>query len=292
MTNGSSRSELIEQVDARWAEFLRALDAVPPDTWDMPGVCGYWSVGELVAHITYCDAFVPEYVQRSRLGVPLPPGGTDEEIDAENQEAAAASRFVSNNQLLRTLHMTHDQTARSLRDLDETVPTELRARIVGETSNHYPGHITQLQAWSAALQSPGTSYAAIVAGTLAMAEALAPERRDQPGVVDDWSARDLLTHLAYWDGIRILRLDVQAGRRDKMPAFVGDLDAINQQAMINAAQQSWDEVVAGAHETAGKLSRLLETESEFAFSPQIAEHWLEHVNDLRSALYDGLAHDH
>ena len=63
------RDEILAKIDATWGEFLAALDAVPADARHIPGVCGYWAVPELIAHISYWEAKVPDYVARHQANI-------------------------------------------------------------------------------------------------------------------------------------------------------------------------------------------------------------------------------
>ncbi len=48
-------SQMIEKVEAAWADFHGAYDGLPDDALLIPGVCGDWSVRDLIAHVTWWD---------------------------------------------------------------------------------------------------------------------------------------------------------------------------------------------------------------------------------------------
>ncbi len=292
-SNSLSRSDLIGKVDTTWKHFVAALDRIAIDAWDSPGVCGWWSVGELVAHISYWESRVPEYIQRSRLGLTNPDPAATADYDAQNQEAGAQSRFEPNLMILRKLFMTHDQIEVALSRLEASIPSSLASEIACETWDHYPDHTVELERWSEALQTSGQRYLAIQEGMIAMAEALPSDQHLLPGITEEWSAKDLLGHLQFWDEFRILRLDLAAGRLSELPSIGDDVDEINARAAAERASWTWEETVANLRATGQKLAPMLTAEGEAAHLQPIHEHYLEHAPDLRNAVYDGLIeHSH
>ena len=41
--------------------FLAGLDGLPESEWEKPGVCGYWSVKQIIAHIASYEAVLADY---------------------------------------------------------------------------------------------------------------------------------------------------------------------------------------------------------------------------------------
>lgn len=69
---------------------------------------------------------------------------------------------------------------------------------------------------------------------------LSPKERDQVGRVDDWSAKDLMAHLAAW---RLRMADrLKAAQRGEAPAAETDLEAQNASIWAEYAARSWDDV--------------------------------------------------
>ena len=288
MADPTNRAELLAKIDSTWSDFIRALDSVPPEMWDMPGVCGYWSVGELVAHISFWESKVPEYVQRDHLSLRTsddhPSLGGD--VDEQNMIVASASRYVDNVTLERELWVTHVQMLRSVADAPDEISSDLLAEIACETWDHYPEHTAQLVTWASAVLSPGALYRAIATGTLAMADAIDPETRATPGADGEWSVKDAIAHLAFWDADSKATLDFKAGRRTSPPAD-GDYEEINLEVAAKRADWSWTNVSDDALDTIDGLAPLLDAEAIPGEDP-VWKHWLDHASNIRDALYDGL----
>ena len=283
--------ELLSRIDTRWAEFIRALDQNPLDTWDAPGACGWWSIGEMVSHISYWESQIAEYIQRDRLGTPRSKSFGSPTVDEQNLEVGSQSRFEPNLFILRRLFQTHDQIFRAIAECNDPISPKLLEGIACETWDHYPEHSAQLVAWAEANQTAGSRYLAIQEGMIAMAEALPDDLRTEPGVTEDWSAKDLLGHLQFWDEFRIHRLDHKAGRIAALPNIGTDVDDINTKAAADRSGWSWDETVAALRTIGAKLAPMLTTDGEDGLTGPIHEHYLEHAPDLRNAVYDGLIAD-
>jgi uncharacterized protein (TIGR03083 family) len=52
--------------------FLAGLDGLPESDWEAPGVCGYWSVRQIVAHIASYEAAIADILQSVSGGGPTP----------------------------------------------------------------------------------------------------------------------------------------------------------------------------------------------------------------------------
>jgi hypothetical protein len=142
-------------------------------------------------------------------------------------------------------------------------------------------------------QAAGDRFLAIQEGIIAMGEALPEDQRTTRGVTEEWSARDLLGHLQFWDSFRIHRLDHRAGRIPALPNIGTDVDEINARAAAERSSWSWAETVAALRETGAKLAPILTAEGEEGMPEPIHMHYLEHAPDLRNAVYDGLIeHNH
>src|SRR5215204_3995085 len=50
-----SKEALIANIEASWGAWIAALDGIPAELASEPGVCGYFSVKDLVGHIAFWD---------------------------------------------------------------------------------------------------------------------------------------------------------------------------------------------------------------------------------------------
>jgi uncharacterized protein (TIGR03083 family) len=71
--------------------FLAGLDGLPESEWEVPGVCGHWSVRQIVAHIASYEAAIADILQSVSGGGETPTldrylangvAFNDEEVDA------------------------------------------------------------------------------------------------------------------------------------------------------------------------------------------------------------------
>ena len=94
---------------------------------------------------------------------------------------------------------------------------------------------------------------------------LEPSVRDAPGRIGDWSAKDLLAHLAAWRGVEAERL--RTGTRELQPDMAdGDApaatdDEANARIQTRRASWSWEQVAAEAEASIDALEAQVRTTS-------------------------------
>ncbi len=108
------------------------------------------------------------------------------------------------------------------------------------------------------------------------------ERREEPGVCGEWSIKDLLGHLAYWDEVRIARLEAEAAGRS-FEEDEREEDVINAEQAQARAGRSWDEIVDELTTTRDRLTDLLGKPTKLDMY-HAGEHWLKHKRDIDSWL--------
>ena len=121
-------------------------------------------------------------------------------------------------------------------------------------------------------------YADRVAPVLAAAMNIPADRREEPGVCGEWSIKDLLGHLAYWDEVRIARLEADAAGLD-FQEDEREEDVINAEQAQARAGRSWDEILDEVTSTRDRLIELLANPTERDMS-RSGEHWLKHKPDI------------
>jgi hypothetical protein len=89
---------------------------------------------------------------------------------------------------------------------------------------------------------------------------IAVDRRETPGVVGDWTVKDVVWHCAYWtrfaaDHLTMEGVDETDGPfADPFDAHPDEhWDALNQRIAEASSAMSWDDVVAGAEEARASL---------------------------------------
>ena len=67
--------------------------------------------------------------------------------------------------------------------------------------------------------------------------------REEPGVCGDWSLKDLMGHLAYWDGMVADELIARKNGKQRQPES-RTYDEINADAFAQRRDRSWDDIIA------------------------------------------------
>src|SRR6478736_7098497 len=90
---------------------------------------------------------------------------------------------------------------------------------------------------------------------------LTAEQRQQPGVVADWSIKDLIAHISVWEheALKHLPLIAQGGRPPKYSDTYGGIDAFNAQNEALWRRKSLDEIERDFAETHRQLISYLQT---------------------------------
>jgi hypothetical protein len=136
-------AETIDRSEAAWRDWLLALEAVDPARRTEPGVCGYWSVKDIMAHISLWENEIHEHIQRWQLGLPK----SDLDVDQMNA-AIVAENHVRPYALVRVnMHRAHHDAMAAIRAIEGDLDDDIRDRIACETWDHYPEHTEQILTW-------------------------------------------------------------------------------------------------------------------------------------------------
>ncbi len=88
-----NKAELIDGLQEEYLNWQALLDRIGPERMDQPGVAGFWSVKDIVAHLTGWRRRTVARLQAAQRGEPDPPPPwpaqlqTDDEINAWIYEA-------------------------------------------------------------------------------------------------------------------------------------------------------------------------------------------------------------
>jgi hypothetical protein len=129
-------------IEPGWNRLITLLDGIPDDAVESPDLAGNWSIKLLTGHIAYWERNAERVIRLEMAGEPIPPM----DADAVNARVASEDRAKSYEDLRRSLFADHDEL---LTAIDEAGSVG-RARLGGDTWDHYPEHIEQLKAWRAA----------------------------------------------------------------------------------------------------------------------------------------------
>jgi len=130
-------------------------------------------------------------------------------------------------------------------------------------------------------------------------EALHPSRLTAPGLVGDWSARELVAHLGYWAGHAVEMIHaVEGGRADEVGPGEPSVDELNE-TVARVARQT--DLATARRREAASAQALLERLGELdpaLLSERLpdgatlkdgiredgSEHYREHTSQLRSSV--------
>jgi uncharacterized damage-inducible protein DinB len=139
MAGAMTLTEAASLIDVTWKAWIAAIEAVPEDRWSEAGVCGAWSIKDLVGHISVWDQVCVDYLgERAR-------GEEREAIDWQrvNDEAAASRADRSIAQQRAEMDESHQALLGAL-----STKTSFDPEVLGESSwLHYDEHAAQVWAW-------------------------------------------------------------------------------------------------------------------------------------------------
>lgn len=198
---------VIDECEAAWARFMALAGQAPRELVDEPGVCGEWSLKTLVGHVGYWDGVEAEYFAAGNR-----PELHWQALNDANVTANAGRAF---EELCAEARSNHDAMVHVMRRRPEIDPVSARELTV----DHYVEHADQIAAWlqASAPTGDGDPHEALGYGPATPVDELlariesswsafgeivrsAPEERfTEPGVCGDWSIKDLMGHVAFWD---------------------------------------------------------------------------------------------
>jgi hypothetical protein len=101
---------------------LGALDGVPATEWTTPGVCGVWSVKDIVAHLASYELTLVDVLTSLTTGGPTPTLDRFKAGPGFNDEEVAASQGLAAEEVLDGYTRAHEQAM----ILIGTIPEETR----------------------------------------------------------------------------------------------------------------------------------------------------------------------
>jgi DinB family protein/mycothiol maleylpyruvate isomerase-like protein len=266
---GSTRYE------ASYQGVLDAIAHVSAGQRATPGVCGDWSLKDLLGHLAFWDGDLAAELEAKQQGITLP---TSSERDWQviNTEQAANRAGWDWDEVMREVRENHDRLVPLLNDPGENPNDE-------PIHEHWDEHHAQIESWLARNGhttddlSPGRSrdlYEELRQSALQTALGVPETVRDEPGVCGRWSLKELMGHLAFWDGRVADRLEARKANR-AWQSDVRSYDVINAEAAAGRSTCTWDEIRAELSETHARLLPLLTNPGEEG-DYRIYMHWREH----------------
>jgi len=143
------KAQALSRLEQEWQAFLKSIEDLPESDLLEAGVCGDWSVRDLMAHVTTWEEETLRALPLVLEGKRLPRysvlyGG----IDAFNALQHEKKQSLSLAQVRRDLASTHKRLVAFLSDLPETAFTPRFIRRLGiDTYKHYREHHEQIAGW-------------------------------------------------------------------------------------------------------------------------------------------------
>ncbi|CAN5466447.1 hypothetical protein BH09CHL1_BH09CHL1_05070 [soil metagenome] len=281
-----SKSEIaFARIDAWWSEWIVAIDSLSEEEQLTPGVCGKWSVRDMMAHVDGWDlhaALVAEQAAGSSI--------EDAELRGTNRRSAARYAGLSLEESRALMEQSHSDLLQRLRAIGEIEPKW----VAEDTYRHYPDHVDHILEWrsqQADERDAGLSVTEIRAAIdrswaiwIEVLDGIPAEFASETGVCGTWSVKDLLGHIAVWD-----RHSLQyAERRHRNDPSLSDgitWQTINEEAAERNRERAFDELLQEmlrAHEelVAG-IAAISELEAGW-IADGTYEHYPQHVAQVRA----------
>ena len=127
--------EIMARIDTEWQRFLLSIDGLTEEQASQPGVAGYYSVKNLLAHLAWWENRTREVVET----------GVDQDLEVEdlNDQIYAASRDESFAHLRQRLLDVHAGAIAVF----AAAPGLTEEDVKDDTWEHYQEHGDQIRAW-------------------------------------------------------------------------------------------------------------------------------------------------
>jgi hypothetical protein len=136
-----TRDEIIARIQTSWDAWIAALDGIPAELTSEPGVCGYFSVKDLVGHIAFWDEQDLDRAHKLVRGEDVQPN------DWQTMNDLEYARHKDDSLEAQTARMldAHARLATDVRTLDRIDELKL-----SDTWEHYDEHRNDILTWRGA----------------------------------------------------------------------------------------------------------------------------------------------
>ena len=122
-------TETRARIESAWSDWVRAVESVPATRRLEHGVCGYWSLKDLIAHIALWENYVPEHVQRWLLDLPV----IEVDADVLNAEVVRENTNRSYEMVFMDMHRAHQTAMTAIASIERDLDDDIGERISCET---------------------------------------------------------------------------------------------------------------------------------------------------------------
>ena len=150
-TGNKRIDRMLNEIDAAWEAFHASYAGLDDGQLLIPGVCGDWSVRDLIAHVTWWDGEAIEHLPQVLAGQ-CPPKYSDvyRGIDAFNAQMTERDAGLSLEEVRERAQSTHANLIALVAGVDPALLTpqsRFRHRLRLDTFGHYPIHTADILAW-------------------------------------------------------------------------------------------------------------------------------------------------
>jgi hypothetical protein len=135
-----TRDEIIGNIERSWESWTGALDGIPEELTRKPGVCGYFSIKDLVGHIAFWDEQDLERAHKLARGEEVPPN----DWAAMNDQEYEQHHDVTLEQQTARMLDAHARLSADVRTLER-----IDALKLSDVWEHYDEHSAEVLAWRA-----------------------------------------------------------------------------------------------------------------------------------------------
>jgi hypothetical protein len=263
------------QYEWSYRKTLALAEQVPAELRSDPGVCGTWSLKDLMGHLAFWDDDLADELDAKRMGTRLPTS-SERDWEAINADQAKLRAEWDWDAVINEVRANHERLVPLLNDPGENADDE-------PIHEHWDEHRSQIEGWLQAnghgdseprVERARETYLALQQSTVELAAGLPEALRNDPGVCGNWTLTELMAHLAFWDGVVADRL---SARKAGIPweSDQRELDIINSEAAMVRADCTWDEILDELTTNRERLESLLADPGEGA-GFKIYMHWQAH----------------
>jgi len=156
MTAPTTKADLLDMMQAGHQEFYFVLSRIPDERMEEVALYDNWSIKDLIAHIGSWQKSLAERVEALRQGK-QPYEVREDDVDGMNAEFLAQYRDVPLNEVRLMEAASFTAVERQVIDASESelfeanhFPSHSKALvylIAGDTYDHYPEHLEDVQDW-------------------------------------------------------------------------------------------------------------------------------------------------
>lgn len=156
-----TKDEVLRELDSAWGDLMRAVETVPEDDCETPGVVDEWTLKDLLGHISFWSGLAASTLRCATDGrlEDVERGQGDNWVDEWNKREYEARKDFPLSQVRAEWMRNHLEAADALDQAPEEVldmPFKngpIHAYFSGDTYEHYREHTDHIKAWQQQLDT-------------------------------------------------------------------------------------------------------------------------------------------